>query len=310
MTAPQSEKGALRGILYMIAAVTLFTVMAGLIKAADRIPTGEAVFFRAVMSIPLLLLWFGAKGQIANALRTAHWQGHALRGVVGTMAMGLGFAGLRFLPLPEVTALRFATPIMIVVLAALMLGERVRVIRLSAVAAGLLGVLVILWPRLSVEGSARELLGAAIVLGSALCAAFAQIFVKRMTGTEHTAAIVFYFSVTASCLALLTVPFGWVWPQGREWVFLIGAGLVGAAGQLCLTGSYRLTEAGVLAPFTYVSMLWAILIGWFFFAEIPTVPMLAGATLIIGAGIAIVLRERQLGLRRVAEAKVRAKGWQ
>lgn len=294
----------------MIGAVTLFTVMTSLIKAADRVPAGQAVFFRAFVTVPLLLCWFGAKGQIVDALRTSNWQGHAWRGVVGTVAMGLGFWGLKYLPLPEVTALRFATPIMIVVLAALMLGERVRVVRLSAVAVGLFGVLVILWPRLTVEGSSVELFGAGIVLASALCAAFAQIFVKRMTGTEATPAIVFYFALTASLLALLTVPFGWVWPEGWEWAFLIGAGCFGVCGQLMLTASYRWTEAGVLAPFTYVSMVWAILIGWFVFAEVPTVAMLLGSALIIGAGVAIFLRERQLGLRRATEGKVRAKGWQ
>lgn len=294
----------------MVAAVTLFTVMTSLIKAADRIPAGEAVFFRAFVTLPVLLAWFGAQGQITEALRTSNVWSHARRGIVGTVAMGLGFAGLKFLPLPEVTALRFATPILIVVFAALMLGERIRLIRLSAVAIGLVGVVVILSPRLSVEGSTAELLGAAIVLTSAGCAAFAQIFVKRMTGTEHPAAIVFYFSLTASVLALTTVPFGWVVPVGREWVWLIGAGVFGVAGQLFLTNSYRYAEASVLAPFTYVSMIWAVLIGWFVFDEVPTLPMLAGSALIVASGVAIVLRERQLGKRMAAEAKVRAKGMQ
>lgn len=310
MTPQTPDARPLRGILLMMFAVTLFTVMTSLIKAADRVPAGQAVFFRSFMAIPVILFWFGAKGQIVDALRTSNWKGHALRGIVGTTAMGLGFSGLKFLPLPEVTALRFATPILIVIFAALMLGERVRLIRLSAVLVGLAGVMIIVAPRLSADGNSRELIGAAIVLASATCAAFAQIFVKRMTGTEHVAAIVFYFSVTASTLALVTTPFGWVWPIGWEWVFLIGAGLIGAAGQLCLTASYTHAEAGVLAPFTYISMLWAILIGWLVFAEIPTLPMLGGSALIVSAGVAIVLRERQLGLRRAAEAKVRAKGMQ
>lgn len=301
---------ALRGIVMMIGAVTLFTVMTAFVKAADRVPTGQIMFFRAFMAVPLLLAWFGARGEIASALRTRNLFGHATRGIVGTTAMGLGFYGLKFLPLPEVTALRFATPILIVVFAALMLGERIRMIRISAVLAGLAGVLVILSPRLSVDGNATELIGAGIVLTSAALAAFAQIFVKRMTGSEHPAAIVFYFALTASVLSLATLPLGWVWPRGIEWVWLLGAGLIGVAGQLLLTNSYKHAEAGVLAPFTYVSMLWAVLIGWFAFDELPTVPMLAGSALIIAAGAAIAWRERQLGLQRAAEAKVRAKGWQ
>ncbi len=93
-------------------------------------------------------------------------------------------------------------------------------------------------------------------------------------------------------------------------MWLIGAGLFGVFGQLLLTNSYKHSEASVLAPFTYVSMLWSIVIGWAFFAEVPTLPMLLGSALIIAAGVAIVVRERQLGLRRAAEAKVRAKGMQ
>lgn len=300
----------LRGIALMILSVTLFTAMTAMIKAADRIPAGQAVFFRSVLTIPILLAWFGAQRQVRSALGTSDWKGHARRGVVGTVAMGLSFAGLRFLPLPEVTALGFVSPILIVIFAAFMLGERVRLIRLSAVAVGLIGVAVILSPRLSAEGDQRELIGAAIVLSAAACAALAQIFVKRMTGTESPYAIVFYFAVTSTLISFLTVPFGWVVPRGIEWVWMLGAGLLGLGGQLLLTQSYRHAEVSVLAPFTYVSMLWSVLIGWTFFDEAPTVPMLVGAGLIIASGIAIVLRERQLGLRRAAEAKLRAKGMQ
>ncbi|MEM1066124.1 MAG: DMT family transporter, partial [Pseudomonadota bacterium] len=231
-----------------------------------------------------------------------------VRALAGTTAMGLGFAGLKFLPLPEVTALRFITPVLLVIFAVLILGERIRLIRITAVAVGLLGVLVILSPRLTLEGGSRELIGAAMILGSATLAALAQVFVKAMAGTEHTAAIVFYFALTATVLSLLTAPFGWVWPEGWEWGLLIGAGLIGSVGQVLLTSSYRFAEASTLAPFTYVTMIWAILIGYVFFDEVPTWTMLAGALLIIGAGVAIVLRERALGKRMVAEGKVGAKG--
>jgi drug/metabolite transporter (DMT)-like permease len=300
----------LRGILLMILSVTVFTVMASFIKAAERIPAGEAVFFRSVLTIPILLAWFGAQGRIVEALRTQDWKGHARRGIVGTLAMGLSFAGLHYLPLPEVTALGYVAPILVVIFAAIMLGERIRLIRISAVAVGLVGVVVILFPRLTAEGSREELIGAAIVLTSAGCAAFAQIFVKRMTGTERPEAIVFYFALTATLLSLLTVPFGWVMPRGIEWVWMVGAGLLGAVGQLLLTSSYRYAEVSVLAPFTYVSMLSALMIGWLFFDEVPTIQILLGAALVIASGVAVVLRERQLGLKRAAEAKVRAKGMQ
>lgn len=298
----------LRGIFLMMAAVSLFVVMSGLIKAADRVPAGQAVFFRSACAVPVILGWLLAQGQFPQGLRTRNWQGHAVRGIAGTLAMGLGFAGLRYLPLPEVTAIRFATPIMIVIFAALILGERLRLIRISAVTVGLVGVMIVMWPRLTFEGGEGALFGALVTLGSATLAALAQVFVKSMSGVERTAAIVFYFTMTAAALSLLTVPFGWVWPVGWEWAFLIGAGLIGGVGQILLTSSYRFADAGVVAPFTYVSMLWALVIGFFVFGEVPTLPMLGGAALIIAAGVAIVLRERQLGLRATAERKVGAKG--
>ncbi len=299
-----------RGILLTILAVTVFTAMTALIKAADRVPAGQAVFFRASMSLPVIVAWLAIRGELANGLRTRSWKSHAVRGIAGSVAMGLGFAGLKFLPLPEVTALRFITPVFIVLFAALMLGERIRAIRITAVAAGLVGVVVILWPRLTLEGGSGELLGAGLVLASATLAALAQIFVKSMAGREHTAAIVFYFALTATVLSLATIPFGWVVPTGRELVLLVGAGMIGGVGQILLTSSYRFADAGVLAPFTYVSMLWAVVIGFFAFGEVPTVPMLTGAAMIIAAGVAIWLRERQLGMRRATEGKVDAKGLQ
>jgi drug/metabolite transporter (DMT)-like permease len=296
-----------RGILLIVLAVTVFSLMSAFVKAAGRVPAGEAVFFRSACALPIIILWLGWRGDLAQGLRVQSYRKHMYRSFAGTMAMGLTFAALKFLPLPEVTALRFVTPIMIVVLAALLLGEQFKMIRLTAVLAGLLGVLVILWPRLgdSLAGAGqREMTGAAMVLASAGFAAFAQISLKRMAGVEKTAAIVFFFSMTSMGLSLLTIPFGWVWPVGMEWFYLIGAGVVGGVGQILLTSSYRFADASTLAPFTYVSMIWSLLIGYFAFGEAPTWAMLAGAALIILSGVAIVLRERQLGLARTAMRNV------
>ena len=131
-----------------------------------------------------------------------------------------------------------------------------------------------------------------------------------MAGKESTTAIVFWFSATSTLLSLVTIPFGWVWPNGYELTLLIGAGIVGGLGQVLLTSSYRFAEAGVLAPFTYVSILWSVLIGYVWFSEVPTLGMLVGAALVICAGVIIVLRERALGMDATARRKVKAKGLQ
>jgi len=297
-----------RGILLMMAAISCFSIMGALVKAADRIPAGEAVFFRAACGLPVICIWLLMRHDLGPGLRVQNWRSHALRGMAGTTAMGLGFFGLKLLPLPEITALRFITPILVVIFAALILGERIRLFRLSAVFVGLIGVMIVMWPRLSFDVGDMALIGVMVTLGSATLAALSQIFIKKMAGTERTTAIVFWFSMTATSFSLLTIPFGWVMPVGQEWLFLIGAGSIGGMGQIMVTASYKYADAGTLAPFTYVSMIWALLIGYFVFAEVPTLPMLLGAGLVIAAGVAIVLRERQLGLRRVAEAKIQGQG--
>jgi len=293
----------LKGIALKICSVITFITMASLIKAtAQHVPAGQAVFFRSVFALPVILAWLAVRGDLRTGLKATSPMGHFWRGFVGTAAMGLGFAGLGLLPLPEVTAIGYAAPLMTVILAAMFLGEQVRLFRLGAVALGMVGVLIVLGPRLSafsgdtVEKTAA--LGAMLVLTGALCAALAQIYIRKLVQSEQTSAIVFYFSVTSASLSLLTLPFGWVLPTGQEAAFLILAGLLGGMGQIFLTSAYRFAPASVVAPFDYASMLFAILIGMFFFNEIPDLRTIGGAALVILAGVIIIWREHQLGLER------------
>lgn len=299
-----SSRHPFRGIALKLASVAVFAAMASLIKATSgHVPPGEAVFFRSFFACPVILGWLMWQGNLAQGLRTGDPLGQVWRGLVGTLGMGLGFAGLGLLPLPEVTALGYAAPLLVVVFGSMFLGEAVRKVRLFAVALGLLGVLVVLSPRLSVTDdlSARETLGAVVTLGGAVFSALAQIFIRRLTRTEGTASIVFWFSVTATVLSLVTLPFGWVVPRPWEAALLVAAGLLGGVGQICLTSAYRHAEAGLVAPFDYASMLLAVIIGYTVFAEVPARATLIGAAIIIAAGILIIWRERQLGLERARE---------
>lgn len=298
----------LRGIALKLCSVTVFVVMASLIKATSAaVPAGEAVFFRSFFAIPVIFAWLAVQGQIEGGIRVVSPMGHVWRGLVGTMAMGLSFAGLGLLPFPEVTAIGYAAPILTVIFAAMFLGEQVRAFRLSAVALGLAGVLIVLSPRLTGFSAAAEsqaTLGAMLVLMSAICGALAQVFVRQMVTVERTSAIVFWFSFTSAALSLLTLPFGWVLPGPREAAFLVLAGLFGGVGQILLTSSYRFADASVIAPFEYASMLLAIGIGYVVFGEVPTLVMLAGAALVIAAGVLIIWREHRLGLERDRQRKV------
>jgi drug/metabolite transporter (DMT)-like permease len=296
----------LRGIAFKIASVCIFVAMASLIKAAsEHVPPGQAVFFRSFFAIPVIIVWLAARKELGSGLKTDNPMGHLWRGLIGTTSMGLGFAGLGLLPLPEVTAIGYAAPLLVVIFAAMFLNEDVRLFRLSSVALGMIGVMIVLSPRLSVGAdlNTRETLGAVVVLGSAIFAALAQVFVRKLVQTEGTAAIVFWFSVTATCLSLLTIFWGWVWPSPREAAFLVLAGFLGGVGQILLTTSYRHADASLIAPFEYTSMLLALGVGFFVFDEVPTLTMIIGAAIIIVAGVSIILRERYLGLERARQRK-------
>jgi drug/metabolite transporter (DMT)-like permease len=298
-----------RGILLKLSAVAAFVVMQAMIKALDgRVPAGEVVFFRSLAALPVILVWLAWQRELRVGLQTDNLMGHFWRGAIGTLAMGLGFAGLAMLPLPEVTALQYAAPILVVIFAAMFLGEQVRVFRLTAVALGMVGVLIVLSPRLTAlsEGQveAVQALGAVIVLMSAVFAALAQIFVRKLVQRERAATVVLYFMLTSMLLSLLTIPYGWVMPTAFDLALLVGVGLLGGIGQGLMTSAYRFADASVIAPFDYASMLLAIIIGYVIFAEVPTLTTLAGAALIVVAGVLIIWRESRLGMERDRARKV------
>ena len=295
--------GPLRGIVLKIASVCCFVVMASMLKATETIPPGEMVFFRSFFALLPVLGWLAWKGHLSHAFATKRPIGHVVRGLVGVASMGLGFFALTRLPLPEATAIGYASPLIIVILSALLLREKVYIFRWTTVLVGLVGVVIILWPRLTIfSGEAAPVdgttIGALAALGAAFISAFAMLQVRTLVQTERTEAIVTYFFISASILSLLSLPFGWVWPSPQQAALLIGAGFFGGIGQLLLTSCYRYADMSVIAPFEYVSLLLTIIIGFVIFADIPTGPMLIGSTIIVGAGIAVILRERWLGLER------------
>ncbi|MEM9125289.1 MAG: DMT family transporter, partial [Pseudomonadota bacterium] len=149
MTKPLTSHRPVLAVSLKLSALLLFTAMQALVKAlSEDFPPGEMVFFRSLFAIPVILAWLIARGELAQGFIVRKPMGHFWRGVLGTSAMGLTFTGLSLLPLPEVTAIGYATPIFTLILAALMLGERIRMIRIGAVVLSLLGVLIMIWPRL------------------------------------------------------------------------------------------------------------------------------------------------------------------
>lgn len=310
MPKPLTQNNPGRAIALKTGAIFLFMIMAALIKAASNdVPAGQAVFFRSLFAMPIIVAWLWQQGHLHDGFKANNVLGHVWRGLIGTSAMALTFGGLALLPLPEVTAIGYATPMFTVIFAAFFLGERIRLFRLSAVALGLVGVMIVIAPRLSMNQNYTDTatIGALMILTAAILRALVQIHVRRLVQTDSTSAIVFYFSLTATLVSLLSLPLGWVFPiPALAWTappfsifaLIISAGLIGGIAQIMVTSSYRFGTASMLAPFDYSSMIFAMLIGWLAFNEVPTATILIGAALVISGGVLIIWRERQLGVDR------------
>lgn len=308
-TAFQPDSRPLTGIALKVASVAVFVGMSSFIKAAGQVPAGQIVFFRSFFAIFPVLVVLAFRNELRTAFRTKRPFNHALRGIVGVSAMGLGFFALTRLPLPEAIALNYAQPLLVTVFSALFLAEPVRIYRWTAVIIGLVGVLIISWPKLTLFGSGeamdnQEALGVMAALAAASISACVMLLIRNLVRTDRTSTIVLWFSMTASVAALLTIPFGWEALTTRQWILLVGSGFCGGLGQILMTEAYRHAEASTVAPFEYTSMLLGLIVGYLVFHDVPTVHMLVGSVIVIGAGIFIIWRERQLGLERTAARKV------
>jgi len=304
----------LQGIALKVAATFVFAFMSALIKTASaRFPVGEVVLFRSLFALVVLVAWLASRGEFPHALHTKRPFGHIGRSIAGSGGMFANFVVLSLLPLADATAFTFATPLIVVPLAAFTLGEIVRPYRWAAVALGFVGVLVMLSDHLG-EGvgaaAPQRTLGAIIALAGAASSAVAMIQTRRLTQSEPTGAIVFYFSsLTATFSALLLLAAA-VWPGGApgadfaagqafvtpglfEFAVLASIGLLGGAGQILMTHSYRFADASIIAAFDYVAMIWAAALGYLFFAETPTPRILGGALIVAATGIFVIWREQR-----------------
>ena len=299
------EGRPLVGIALKMASVTAFVTMSALIKGAGQLPPGQIVFFRSAFAILPILVWLALRGQMRGLLHTNRLKSHILRGLFGVTSMGLGFFGLTRLPLPDAVTLNYASPLVVVIFSALFVGESVRLFRWTAVVVGLIGVVIISWPKLTLlttpGGMANdEALGVIAILCAAVMTAAAMIQVRGLVKTERTPTIVLYFSLTASVVGLATWFFGWADLTRLQVALLVMAGFCGGIGQILMTQSYRHAAMSTIAPFEYTSMILAVVIGYLAFGDLPTVWTLTGGAIVIGSGLFIIWREHRLGLERRA----------
>ena len=278
------------GGICMILSVLFFSLMDVLIKITNEYDVGQVMFSRAIFGlIPIFFLI--PKNRIKNFYKTKNKLLHFYRSFVGAVAMYAIFVGLRNLQLSEVTSLAFSGPIWVVIFSILFLGEKIRAKRWIAVALGFVGVLVISKPGFD-NLNFYYIYPIIFTLGFA----GVSIFIRKLTlAGEPIYLIAFYFSLCSAIFGLFTLPFGgWVIPSSYDLVLLILIGLLGGIANLLLTKSYQLAEVSLITPLKYLSLVFAIIFGFYLFDEIPTIYTLAGASLIIISSAIIFVREHQL----------------
>ena len=292
-------------IAIKLVSVMLFAVMSTLVRyVGDAVPVGQVVFFRSAFAIVPVVLIYAWRRELAAAVRTGRPLGHVGRGIISVIGMFLNFAALARLQLADATAIAFASPLITVALAALILKEHVRAYRWSAIAIGFSGVIVMMWPYLNIgrllsAGSPESAVGALCAITAAFTNAGTVIQTRRLTDSKTTSSIVFYFSLICTIAGACTLPFAWHQPTLPQLAALIAIGVLGGLSHILLTESYRYAAASVVAPFDYTAMLWAFLLGYTFFGEVPNVYIFVGAAIVCASGLFVIWRERQLGLERV-----------
>ena len=299
-----------RAIGFKLISALLFAAMSALVRQlGDVAPVGQMVFFRSAFAILPVVVIYALRGELATAMRTNRPLGQLGRGLLSVGGMFTNFSALTRLPLADATAISFASPLITVALAAIILKERVRIYSWSAVLVGFAGVIVMLIPHFDVgqyaaAGAASvAAIGSLLALISAFCNAGTVIQTRRLTQSETTSSIVFYFSLVCAIAGALTLPFAWHSPTASELVALIALGILGGIAHIFLTESYRHASASVVAPFDYSSMLWALLLGYWVFGELPSALVYVGAIIVAGAGLFVIWRERTLGLQRPRDAE-------
>ena len=219
------------------------------------------------------------------------------------------FAAVAFIPLADATAVFFVSPLIITGLSVLMLGETVGPRRWSAVAVGLIGVLIIVRPT-----SASFQAAALLAMFAALCYALLHIFTRRLGATEKASTMAVYIQATfilVSCLVGLTVGDGrfadtenvslrflfapWIWPSADDFAIMAALGVCSAAGGYLISQAYRTAEAGMIAPFEYIALVMSIFWGFIVFGEIPDRVAWTGIALILASGLYLAFREARLG---------------
>jgi drug/metabolite transporter (DMT)-like permease len=280
---------SVRAPLLMMLGCVLFSVMGALVKyLGQRLDLFQIAFFRCffgfVVTLPFVLRKTGHR-----AFRTTHPWGHFLRGALGFASMIAGFYATTHLPLTDSTAISFTTPLFMILTAIFLLGETVRWRRGLATLVGFVGVLVMVRP-----GSEALDPATGIGLFAALLVAVSTTLVKRLSATEAALTILLWFGLVSSVLAAVPVYFTWTTPTRFELLLFGVIGVLGAVGQFFTVRAYAIGELTAIAPIDYSRLVFAGVMGYLMFAELPDQYTLVGALIIVASTLYIARREAHL----------------
>jgi drug/metabolite transporter (DMT)-like permease len=287
-----------QGALWLVSGGFIFTSTSAMIRLlSTQVESVQTAFFRAVISVILLLPMI-----VAGRVKPWHSKriiGHFWRTAMGTGSMVLGFYAVSMLPLADATAIAFSQPLFSVVVAALVLGEKVRWRRWSATVIGFAGVLIMARPG---EGSLQ--LGALVALANAAAVSISILLVRRLSDSETPLMILTQFAIFSTILLTVPAILVWRWPDLWGWVLAVGIALSATVGQYFWVQAFKAGEMSAVAPFEYMRLPFAVFVGWLIWGEMPVIWTYVGASIVIGSALYIAHREHQLARERRRAAPV------
>lgn len=289
-----------RGIFFMVISTVMFSVVNAVVKwELARYPVGEVAFCRSVFAfsaVALIVLPRGGWG----VLRTRRYREHLQRGVSQFGSMCCMFLALRALSLGSATAISFSAPLFTTLLSIVILKEKVGIHRWSALVVGFVGVLVVTHP-----GAESLNYGAFFALANAVLISSVAVAIRRMSTTESIATLTVYQMATITVCTLFLLPLGFQVPAWADMAGLAFAGIGNGIAQIWWTRSLSLAPPSAVVPFNYLSLIWATILGFAIWGDVPTPTLLVGAAIVVASGLYILWREtlrRQRPVMPVAPA--------
>ena len=273
------------GFLYMFLSIIGFSLMDVIVKWSVDYPIGQVLFFRGFFGI-IFYFFIIPRDRIHNFYQTKRPGLHSLRCVAGLIAIVAIFIALRKLPLATVVSISFAAPIFTTIFSIFLLSEKVGIYRWLAVLVGFIGILVITEPGIS-ELNIYYVFPVIFCLGLS----YVAITLRQLSSTEPVWLISLFFSIAITLMSFATIPFGWVMPSFNHFIILSLIGVFGGVSNLWLSQSYKYSEVSLVTPLKYLTLVFAIIFGYFIWDEIPTIKTLIGAFLVIISTLIIFRRE-------------------